>query len=104
MGVCEVVPTSRLGEANGLIGSAKSLTSLLAYVLVTVVSQVMMENGWLNSQWIYFPAASSMSLCMIIFAMQFRLQPTSADDLEKPSSADDLEEPSSSHADSDSLS
>merc|ERR1712056_128658 len=65
--ICKSVPAERLGEANGIMGSAKSLSSLLAYILTALVSQVLIAQGKNDCQFVFFLAASLISLVMLVF-------------------------------------
>merc|ERR1712176_1022973 len=79
--VCESVPLAKLGEANGLIGSAKSISALSAYALTMAVSQVMISSERTDLQWIFFPGAAVLSLGMLPFACSLRrANPTAADE------------------------
>merc|ERR1712137_430589 len=42
--LCAVVPSHRLGEATGVLGASKSLSSLMAYALTATVSEVLLAN------------------------------------------------------------
>merc|ERR1712217_22042 len=76
--ICETVPEERLGEANGVIGSAKSMTSLVAYVVTAGISEIMRSNGWNGFQWAFFAASSCISSAMLLFAFRVRVSPEAA--------------------------
>merc|ERR1712085_181951 len=71
--ICETVPAERLGEANGVMGSAKSMTALLAYIITAGISAVMETHGLNAFQWAFFAAASCISSGMLLFAVRLKL-------------------------------
>merc|ERR1712080_275452 len=65
---------SRFGEANGVMASVKSMSSLLAYALTAGASEVLMTKGLNGAQWIFFAVASIVSACMLAFVSRISIQ------------------------------
>merc|ERR1712087_354645 len=70
--LAEVVPAEKLGEANGVLAAAKSMSSILAYMLTAGVCQILIANDMAEDQWIFFVLAPAVSACMFPFAQLIR--------------------------------
>lgn len=71
--VAALVPPSRVGEAMGAVAGCKNLASLIAPLLMGVVTQTLANQGRLDLYWTLFPGAA---ILMLVGAWPFSLMLT----------------------------